>query len=46
MAVEILVNSKASGSRGVCNAAETLLVHQTSPPSSCRRALDALADAG
>ena len=45
MAVEILINSKAQRP-SVCNAAETLLVHQDIAPPSCPRALDALADAG
>jgi glutamate-5-semialdehyde dehydrogenase len=45
MAVEILVNSKASRP-SVCNAAETLLVHQDIAPAFLPRALDALADAG
>jgi glutamate-5-semialdehyde dehydrogenase len=45
MAVEILVNSKASRP-SVCNAAETLLVHQDIAPAFLPRALEALADAG
>ncbi|MFE2673509.1 glutamate-5-semialdehyde dehydrogenase [Streptomyces hygroscopicus] len=45
MAVEILVNSKAQRP-SVCNAAETLLVHQDIAPRFVPRALDALAEAG
>ncbi|MBI0295371.1 glutamate-5-semialdehyde dehydrogenase [Streptomyces sp. PRKS01-29] len=45
MAVEILVNSKAQRP-SVCNAAETLLVHQDIAPRFLPRALDALAEAG
>jgi glutamate-5-semialdehyde dehydrogenase len=45
MAVEILVNSKASRP-SVCNAAETLLVHQDIAAAFLPRALDALAEAG
>src|SRR5579884_1510070 len=45
MAVEILVNSKASRP-SVCNAAETLLVHQDIAAAFLPRALQALADAG
>ncbi|MDT0542109.1 MULTISPECIES: glutamate-5-semialdehyde dehydrogenase [Streptomyces] len=45
MAVEILVNSKAQRP-SVCNAAETLLVHQDIAPEFLPRALDALAEAG
>ncbi|WP_031108818.1 glutamate-5-semialdehyde dehydrogenase [Streptomyces sp. NRRL S-146] len=45
MAVEILINSKAQRV-GVCNAAETLLVHQDIAAAFLPRALDALAEAG
>jgi glutamate-5-semialdehyde dehydrogenase len=45
MAVSILVNSKASRP-SVCNAAETLLVHQAIAADFLPRALDALAEAG
>ncbi|WP_046498577.1 glutamate-5-semialdehyde dehydrogenase [Streptomyces odonnellii] len=45
MAVEILINSKAQRP-SVCNAAETLLVHQDIAAVFLPRALDALADAG
>ncbi|MEU4894716.1 glutamate-5-semialdehyde dehydrogenase [Streptomyces sp. NPDC044780] len=45
MAVEILVNSKAQRP-SVCNAAETLLVHQDIAARFLPRALDALAEAG
>ncbi|MGW0549393.1 glutamate-5-semialdehyde dehydrogenase [Streptomyces altiplanensis] len=45
MAVEILVNSKAQRP-SVCNAAETLLVHQDIADAFLPRALDALAGAG
>ncbi|MCP3817686.1 glutamate-5-semialdehyde dehydrogenase [Streptomyces sp. A3M-1-3] len=45
MAVEILVNSKAQRP-SVCNAAETLLVHQDIAGTFLPRALDALAEAG
>ncbi|WP_431044486.1 glutamate-5-semialdehyde dehydrogenase [Streptomyces sp. P1-3] len=45
MAVEILVNSKAQRP-SVCNAAETLLVHQDIADRFLPRALQALADAG
>ncbi|MBT2400925.1 glutamate-5-semialdehyde dehydrogenase [Streptomyces sp. ISL-100] len=45
MAVEILVNSKAQRP-SVCNAAETLLVHQDIAEAFLPRALDALAEAG
>ncbi len=45
MAIEILLNSKAQR-LSVCNAAETLLVHQDIAPEFLPRALDALADAG
>ncbi|MET7934063.1 glutamate-5-semialdehyde dehydrogenase [Streptomyces sp. NPDC005322] len=45
MAVEILVNSKAQRP-SVCNAAETLLVHQDIAAEFLPRALDALAAAG
>ncbi len=44
-AVEILVNSKAQRV-SVCNAAETLLVHQDIAAEFLPRALDALAEAG
>ncbi|NUH44001.1 glutamate-5-semialdehyde dehydrogenase [Streptomyces samsunensis] len=45
MAVEILVNSKAQRP-SVCNAAETLLVHQDIASVFLPRALEALAEAG
>ncbi|WP_084704370.1 glutamate-5-semialdehyde dehydrogenase [Phaeacidiphilus oryzae] len=45
MAVEILINSKAQRV-SVCNAAETLLVHQEIAAEFVPRALAALADAG
>ncbi|MCC3771845.1 glutamate-5-semialdehyde dehydrogenase [Streptomyces sp. UNOC14_S4] len=45
MAVEILVNSKAQRP-SVCNAAETLLVHQDIAAEFLPRALAALAEAG
>lgn len=45
MAVQILVNSKAQRP-SVCNAAETLLVHQDIAPRFLPRALAALAEAG
>ncbi|MEV6128013.1 glutamate-5-semialdehyde dehydrogenase [Streptomyces violaceusniger] len=45
MAVEILVNSKAQRP-SVCNAAETLLVHEDIAPRFLPRALEALAEAG
>ncbi len=45
MAVDILINSKAQRV-GVCNAAETLLVHQDIAAKFLPRALDALAEAG
>lgn len=45
MAVEILINSKAQRP-SVCNAAETLLVHQDVAADFLPRALDALAEAG
>jgi glutamate-5-semialdehyde dehydrogenase len=44
-AVRVLVNSKAQRP-SVCNAAETLLVHQDIADRFLPRALDALADAG
>ncbi|GAA3060009.1 glutamate-5-semialdehyde dehydrogenase [Streptomyces roseofulvus] len=45
MAVDILINSKAQRV-SVCNAAETLLVHQDIAAAFLPRALDALAGAG
>ncbi|MFD0368360.1 MULTISPECIES: glutamate-5-semialdehyde dehydrogenase [unclassified Streptomyces] len=45
MAVEVLINSKAHRV-SVCNAAETLLVHQDIADAFLPRALDALAEAG
>ncbi|MFE6228141.1 MULTISPECIES: glutamate-5-semialdehyde dehydrogenase [unclassified Streptomyces] len=45
MAVDILINSKAQRV-SVCNAAETLLVHQDVAAAFLPRALDALAEAG
>ncbi|WP_425833821.1 glutamate-5-semialdehyde dehydrogenase [Streptomyces fractus] len=45
MAVDVLVNSKAHRV-SVCNAAETLLVHQDIADAFVPRALDALAEAG
>ncbi|MER5306451.1 glutamate-5-semialdehyde dehydrogenase [Streptomyces sp. NPDC002773] len=45
MAVDILLNSKAHRV-SVCNAAETLLVHQDVADAFLPRALDALAEAG
>jgi glutamate-5-semialdehyde dehydrogenase len=45
MAVEVLINSKAQRP-SVCNAAETLLVHQDIAEEFLPRALDALAEAG
>jgi glutamate-5-semialdehyde dehydrogenase len=45
MAVRVVVNSKAQRP-GVCNAAETLLVHRNSAASFLPKAAQALADAG
>lgn len=45
MAVSVLINSKAQRP-SVCNAAETLLVHQDIAEEFLPRALDALAEAG
>ena len=45
MAVDILINSKAQRP-SVCNAAETLLIHQDIAEAFLPRALDALAEAG
>jgi glutamate-5-semialdehyde dehydrogenase len=45
MAVAVLINSKAQRP-SVCNAAETLLVHQDIAEEFLPRALDALAEAG
>ncbi|MFC8265370.1 glutamate-5-semialdehyde dehydrogenase [Streptomyces cinereoruber] len=45
MAVDVLINSKAHRV-SVCNAAETLLVHQDVAEAFLPRALDALAEAG
>jgi glutamate-5-semialdehyde dehydrogenase len=45
MAVKVLINSKAQRP-SVCNAAETLLVHQDIAEEFLPRALDALAEAG
>ena len=45
MGVKIIVNSKAQRP-GVCNAAETLLVHRSIAPAFLARAADALQSAG
>ena len=45
MGVKIIVNSKAQRP-GVCNAAETLLVHRSIAPTFLARAADALQSAG
>ncbi len=45
MAVKIILNAKVQRP-GVCNAAETLLVHRAVAPYFLRRAADALEAAG
>ncbi len=45
MAIKIILNAKVQRP-GVCNAAETLLVHRAVAPYFLRRAVDALVDAG
>src|SRR5262249_62080995 len=45
MAVKVVVNAKAQRP-GVCNAAETLLVHRAAAPTFLPRVADALRQAG